>query len=62
LIFQQEEPTRLGDVFALKFHRDAVNFDDIPVGMHKISVGQSVIAQGEMVGPNLLDIYRIEVG
>lgn len=59
MIFQQEEPT---GVFALKFHRDTVTFDDIPMDKHKISVGQSIIAQGEMVDPNLLDIYRIEVG
>jgi len=62
LIVQQQEPTGLcSSGIALKFHTDAVTFDDIPVDMNKISVGQSIIAQGEMVGPNLLDVYRIEV-
>ena len=62
LIIQRQESTGLSSSdITLKFHKNAVTFDDIPVEMDKISVGQSVIAQGEMIGPNLLDVYRIEV-
>ncbi|MDD4753835.1 MAG: hypothetical protein PHT78_11425 [Desulfitobacteriaceae bacterium] len=62
LIIQRQDSTGLSSSdITLKFHKDAVTFDDIPVEMDKISVGQSVIAQGEMIGPNLLDVYRIEV-
>lgn len=61
LVIQHEEKPGLeGLVTLITFHKDAVTNDNIPVDMNKINIGQSVIVQGEMVGPNLLDVYRIE--
>lgn len=61
LIVQQESLPLLNSLVVLSFHPDAVTFDNNPVNVRQLDIKSLVVvAQGELLGPSLIDVYRIE--